>query len=68
MLGLLGVAIAVTALAGFPRAVPLALVPTAALSTGICLARPAAKRLREMGWAMIGSSLVTLLVLVATLR
>jgi hypothetical protein len=66
--GLFAVAVAVTLLAGFPRAVLAALLPTAALSIGICLARPSAKKLREMGWAMIGSSVVTLLVLVAALR
>jgi hypothetical protein len=66
--GLLGVAFAVAALAGFPLAAPAALLPTAALSIGICLARPSAKKLKEMGWAMVGSSIVTLLVLVAVLR
>jgi hypothetical protein len=66
--GLTGVAFGVAALAGFPLAAPAALLPTAALSIGICLARPSARKLKEMGWAMVGSSVVTLLVLVAVLR
>jgi hypothetical protein len=66
--GLLGVTWAVSWVARFPTGVPLALLPTAALSIGICLARPSARKLKEMGWAMIGSSVVTLLVLVALLR
>jgi uncharacterized protein (UPF0261 family) len=66
--GLLAVTFAVALLAGFPLGVPAALLPTAALSTGICLARPSAKKLKEMGWAMVGSSFVTLFVLISILR
>jgi hypothetical protein len=66
--GLLAFAFAVSLLAGFPLAVPAALLPTAALSIGICLARPSPKKLREMGWAMVGSSFFTLVVLVTVLR
>jgi hypothetical protein len=66
--GLLAFSFAVALLAGFPLAAPAALVPTAILSIAICLARPSPKRLREMGWAMVGSSVFTLVVLVAALR
>jgi hypothetical protein len=68
IVGLVAFSFVVAALAGFPLAAPAALLPTAALSIGICLARPSAKKLKEMGWAMVGSSLVTLFVLVAILR
>ena len=66
--GLLAFTFAVSLVAGFPLAVPAALLPTAALSIAICLARPSPKKLREMGWAMVGSSVFTLVVLVAVLR
>ena len=66
--GLLAVAFAVSLVAGFPLGAPAALLPTAALSIGICLARPHPKKLREMGWAMIATSVFTLVVLVVVLR
>jgi hypothetical protein len=68
VLGLLATAFVVAWLAGFPLGAPAALLPTAALSVGICLARPSAKRLKQLGWAMVASSFVTLLVLVTLLR
>lgn len=66
--GLVAFTFAVSLLAGFPLAAPAALLPTAALSIAICLARPSPKKLREMGWAMVGASVFTLVVLVAVLR
>jgi hypothetical protein len=66
--GLLATSFAVAAIAGFPLGAPLSLVPTAALCVAICLARPSPKKLKEMGWAMVGSSVVTLAVLVLVLR
>ena len=54
--------------AGLPLALALATLPTAAFSIVICLARFSPKRLRELGWALVGSSAVTLAILVAGLR
>jgi len=34
----------------------------------VCLTRFSPKRLRELGWAMVGSSAVTLVILVVGLR
>lgn len=55
-------------LAGLPYALPLAILPTVALSAVVCLARFSPKRLRELGWALVGSSTLTLAILVAGLR
>jgi hypothetical protein len=60
-----GVALAA---AGLPRVLPLAIAPTVAFSIAVCLARVSPKRLRELGWALVGSSVVTLVILVAGLR
>jgi len=49
-------------------AAPLALLPTAALSALVCLARFSPKKLKELGWAMVAASALTLAVLVAGLR
>jgi hypothetical protein len=57
-----------SAVAGLPRAAPLALVPTALLSMAVCVGRFSPKRLRELGWAMVGSSVLTMVILVAGLR
>jgi YwiC-like protein len=65
---LLAGAFAAVPLAGLPRAAPLALVPCAVLSATVCLTRFSPKRLRELGWAMVGSSVLTLALLVAGLR
>lgn len=54
--------------AGLPRALALATLPTAALSVAVCLSRVSPKRLRELGWAIVGSSALTLAILVAGLR
>jgi hypothetical protein len=54
--------------AGLPAALGWAVLPTAAFSVVVCLGRFSPKRLRELGWALVGSSLVTLAVLVAGLR
>jgi hypothetical protein len=65
---LVAVAVAGSALAGLPWAAPVALVPTALLSLVVCLARFSPRRLRELGWAMVGSSVLTMVLLVAGLR
>ncbi|WP_242392223.1 YwiC-like family protein [Anaeromyxobacter oryzisoli] len=65
---LLAVGAAALSWAGLPVAVALATLPTVALSIVICLARFSPKRLRELGWALVGSSAVTLAILVAALR
>lgn len=54
--------------AGLPGALGWAVLPTALFSAAVCLGRFSPKRLRELGWALVGSSLVTLAVLVAGLR
>lgn len=51
-----------------PWTVPLALTPTALASVAVCLARVPPKRLRELGWAMIGSTSLTMALLLAGLR
>jgi hypothetical protein len=53
---------------GLPLALALATAPTALLSIVVCLARFSPKRLRELGWILVGSSAVTLVILVAGLR
>src|SRR3990172_9353096 len=65
---LLAGAFAAVPLAGLPGAAPLALAPSALLSAAVCLSRFSPKRLRELGWAMVGSSLLTMALLVAGLR
>jgi hypothetical protein len=54
--------------AGLPSAVAWATLPTAALSIVVCLARFSPRRLRELGWALVGSSTLTLVILVVGLR
>jgi hypothetical protein len=65
---LLAGAFAAVPLAGLPRAAPVALLPTALLSITVCLARFSPKRLRELGWAIVGSSVLTMALLVTLLR
>jgi YwiC-like protein len=65
---LLAGAIAAVPLTGLPRAAPLALAPSALLSAAVCLSRFSPKRLRELGWAMVGSGVLTMALLVAGLR
>ena len=64
---LAGVAVLLSA-AGLPAALAWATLPTALLSIFVCLARFSPKRLRPLGWAIVGSSAVTLVILVAGLR
>jgi len=66
--GLLAGAAVVAAAAGFPAALPLAAAPTLLVSLAVCLARVSPHRLRPLGWALVGSSVVTLAVLVVGLR
>jgi len=54
--------------AGLSFAAPVALLPTALLSVAVCLARFSPRRLRELGWAMVGSSVLTMVLLVVGLR
>lgn len=54
--------------AGLPGAVAIATLPTALFSIVVCLGRFSPKRLRQLGWALVGSSVVTLAILVAGLR
>ena len=61
---LAGVAVLLSA-AGLPAALAWATLPTALLSIFVCLARFSPKRLRPLGWAIVGSSAVTLVILVA---
>jgi hypothetical protein len=65
---LLAGALVAVPLAGLPSAAPLALAPSALLSVAVCLTRFSPKRLRELGWAMIGSGALTMALLVAGLR
>jgi hypothetical protein len=67
--GLISVAgSAVAVLAGLGWVVPLAVAPTAVLSLVVCLAPFSARQLRTLGWALVGSTTVTLIVLVMGLR
>jgi hypothetical protein len=65
---LLAAAFAAVPLAGLPVAVPLALAPPALLSIAVCLTRFSPKRLRELGWAIVGTSVLTMVLLVTGLR
>ena len=53
---------------GLSPALPVAAAPTLLLSMAVCLARVSPRRLRPLGWALVGSSVVTLTVLVTGLR
>lgn len=64
---LLACAAAALSAAGLPAALAWATLPTVAFSVVVCLARFSPKRLRELGWALVGSSTVTLVILVAGL-
>ncbi|ABC80266.1 YwiC-like family protein [Anaeromyxobacter dehalogenans] len=66
--GLLAVAAVALSAAGLPGALALATLPTALFSIVVCLVRVSPKRLRELGWALVGSSAVTLVILVVGLR
>jgi len=49
-------------------AVPLALAPFVVLGVGVCVTPVSTKQLRRVGWTLIGASVLTLIILVATLR
>jgi hypothetical protein len=55
------------AAAGLPWAAPLALLPIASLSVTVCLSHVSPKHLRTLGWTMLGTSVLTMVLLVATL-
>jgi len=54
--------------AGLGWVVPAAVAPTALLSLVVCLAPFSARQLRTLGWALVGSTTVTLVILVLGLR
>jgi hypothetical protein len=53
---------------GVPWVTAIAVLPTALLSLVACLARVSPHRLRELGWAMVGASALTMMILIAGLR
>jgi YwiC-like protein len=63
---LVAVAFALTA-AGLPRALAWAVLPTSLFAIVICLGRFSPKRLRGLGWAMVASSALTLIILLVGL-
>ncbi|HEX9052223.1 MAG TPA: YwiC-like family protein [Anaeromyxobacter sp.] len=65
---LLAVGAAALSAAGLPAAIAWATLPTALLSIAVSLARFSPRRLRELGWALVGSSTLTLVILVVGLR
>ena len=54
--------------AELPLVTAIAVVPTALLSVVVCLGRFSPHRLRELGWAMVGASTLTMVILIAGLR
>jgi hypothetical protein len=67
-LALVAGAFAAVPLLGLPRMAAVALLPTGALSVVLCLARVPPRRLREVGWALVGSSVLTMVLLALGLR
>ncbi len=65
---LLAAAFGAAATGRLPPASPLALLPMAALTLALSLLHVSPRRLREVGWAMVGASALTMVVLVAGLR
>jgi hypothetical protein len=53
--------------AGLPAVVGWAALPTVLLSIAVCLGRFSGRRLRQLGWSIVASSVVTLAILVAAL-
>jgi len=53
---------------GLGGIVPLAVLPTALLSLAVCLLPVPATRLRQVGWALVGTSCATLGILMLGLR
>lgn len=66
--GLWVLAAAAAAALGLPGALPLSLLPTAAFAVAVCLSRTGPARLPQLGWALVGSTAVTLIVLLHGLR
>ena len=66
LISVVGCALAV--LAGLGWVVPAAVAPTAGLSLVVCLAPFSARQLRTLGWALVGSTTATLIVLIVGLR
>jgi len=67
-LGLWAAGAALAALLSLPAALALSLLPTTLFAVAVCLSRIGPVRLKRLGWALVGSTLVTLLVLVVGLR
>jgi YwiC-like protein len=65
---LVGAMFAAVRVASLPLAAAVAVLPTALLSIAVCLSRFSPKRLRELGWAMVAASILTMVLLVAGLR
>jgi hypothetical protein len=63
----IGVAAFALSAGWLPGVVGWATLPTVLLSIVVCLGRFSARRLRQLGWAIVASSVVTLAVLVAGL-
>lgn len=55
-------------LAGLSAALPLAAAPAMAVALVACLGRISARRLRTVGWVLVGASLLALAILVVGLR
>jgi hypothetical protein len=64
----LGSTAAVVAAPGPGWVVPAAVAPTALLSLAACLGPFTARQLRQLGWALVGATSATLLILVGGLR
>lgn len=67
-LGLWAAGAAGAALFSLPAALPLSLLPTTLFAVAVCRSRMGPDRLKHLGWSLVGSTLVTLLVLVVGLR
>lgn len=63
-----GAAAVALAARGLPAALAWAVMPTVALSAVVCFTRVKPRDLRTLGWALVASSIVTLVLLVAGLR
>ena len=67
-LGLWVVGFLLSAIFGLSWSAPLSLTPTALLCASACLGGAGPGRLRELGWALVGSTSATLVVLIVALR
>ncbi len=68
VVALLALAFAASARAVLPPAAAVAFAPMAIASFVVCVVRVPPRRLRTVGWAIVGSSALTLALLVAGLR